>query len=226
MKRFSSTMLVVVIAIAGLAAAACSSAPAAPAAPQAPATVAPPPPPVHGDPPPEPLVPQAPAPAAPAAPAQQAFQSQVIPAPAQPIAQPTRAAARSSEQTAMASDADFKRGGHLIWGVGPRVFPPKWDMTQAGVWHFTEHFNRHYSGILQFNPRNGIDVLPDIGESWEFADSIDEITVNMVEGIKWHDGNPLTVEDIEFTLDRWVTRRRGYRSRAWAVSRTLRGLRR
>lgn len=102
------------------------------------------------------------------------------------------------------SDADFRRGGHLYWGVGPRVFPPKWDMTQAGVWHFTEHFNRHYSGILQFNPRNGIDVLPDIGESWEFADTIDEITVNMVEGIKWHDGNPLTVEDIEFTLDRWA----------------------
>ena len=84
------------------------------------------------------------------------------------------------------------------------MFPPKWDMTQAGVWHFTEHFNRHYSGILQFNPRNGIDVLPDLGDSWEFAPTVDEITVNLVEGVMWHDDNPLTVEDIEFTLDRWA----------------------
>ena len=203
MKMFSSTMLVVVIAIAALAVAACSSAPAPQqaAAPQAPVTA---PAPAMAPAAPEPASPQPPQAAAPAAPAQQAFQSQAVPAPAQPIAQPTRAAARGAEPAAMMSDADFRRGGHLYWGVGPRVFPPKWDMTQAGVWHFTEHFNRHYSGILQFNPRNGIDVLPDIGESWEFADTIDEITVNMVEGIKWHDGNPLTVEDIEFTLDRWA----------------------
>ena len=203
MKRFSSTILVVVVAIAAVALAACSSAPApqAPAAPQAPVTA---PAPAMAPAAPAPAAPQAPMAPAPAAPAQQAFQSQAVPAPAQPIAQPTRAAARETGQTAMMSDADFRRGGHLYWGVGPRVFPPKWDMTQAGVWHFTEHFNRHYSGILQFNPRNGIDVLPDIGESWEFADSIDEITVNMVEGIKWHDGNPLTVEDIEFTLNRWA----------------------
>lgn len=104
----------------------------------------------------------------------------------------------------MASADGVRRGGHLIWAVGPRAFPPKWDMTQAGVWHFTEHFNRHYSGILQFNPRNGIDVLPDLGESWEFAPTVDEITVNLVEDVMWHDGNPLTVEDIEFTLDRWA----------------------
>ena len=104
----------------------------------------------------------------------------------------------------MMGAGDVRRGGHLFWGVGPRVFPPKWDMTQAGVWHFTEHFNRHYSGILQFNPRNGIDVLPDLGESWQFADSVDSITVNLVEGVQWHDGNPLTVEDISYTLNRWA----------------------
>ena len=103
----------------------------------------------------------------------------------------------------MAGAEGVRRGGHLIWAVGPRAFPPKWDMTQAGVWHFTEHFNRHYSGILQFNPRNGIDVLPDLGESWEFAPTVDEITVNLNEGVMWHDGNPLTVEDVEFTLHRW-----------------------
>lgn len=204
MKAFKSPIVVAIAAIIAVAALACSSAPAAPAqpAPQAPAVA---PAPAQAPAAPAPMQPAAPAQPAPAAPAQQGFQSQALPAPAQPIAQPTRAAARSAPaQPAAMSEGDFRRGGHLIWGVGPRAFPPKWDMTQAGVWHFTEHFNRHYSGILQFNPRNGIDVLPDLAESWEFADAVDEITLNLVDGVQWHDGNPLTVEDIAFTLNRWA----------------------
>ena len=193
---------VIVLTIAALA---CGSAPAevsAPAVQQAPAAAPAAPAPAPAQPAQQPAAPAAPAPAAPAQPA---FQSQAVPAPAQPIAQPTRAAGRSAPApVAMTGSGDVMRGGHLIWAVGPRVFPPKWDMTQAGVWHFTEHFNRHYSGILQFNPRNGIDVLPDLGDSWEFAPTVDDITVNLVEGVMWHDGKPLTVEDIEFTLDRWA----------------------
>ena len=195
---------VVAVVILTIATFACSSAPAEVAAPasQAPAVApaAPAPAPAQAA-----QQPQAPAAPAPAVPAQQAFQSQVVPAPAQPIAQPTKAAARIESAPAVTmGTGEVRRGGHLFWGVGPRVFPPKWDMTQAGVWHFTEHFNRHYSGILQFNPRNGIDVLPDLGESWQFADSVDSITVNLVEGVQWHDGNPLTVEDISYTLNRWA----------------------
>ena len=203
MKVLAFIVTAVLLTVAALA---CSPAPAEVAAP-APQQAAPAPAPAAPAPAPAQPVqqPQAPAAPAPAAPAQPAFQSQAVPAPAQPIAQPTQPAGRSApSQAAMASSGDVRRGGHLIWAVGPRAFPPKWDMTQAGVWHFTEHFNRHYSGILQFNPRNGIDVLPDLGDSWEFAPSVDEITVNLVEDVMWHDGNPLTVEDIEFTLDRWA----------------------
>ena len=205
MMTLRASIIAVVALMLAAIALACSSAPtqapAAAPAPQAPAQAAPAPA-AAAQPAQQPAAPRAPAPAAPA---QQAFQSPALPAPAQPIAQPTRTAARSAPAPAAMTSADgVRRGGHLIWGVGPRVFPPKWDMTQAGVWHFTEHFNRHYSGILQFNPRNGIDVIPDLGDSWEFADSVDEITVNLVEGVKWHDGNPLTVEDISYTLDRWA----------------------
>ena len=202
------TIALMAAALFALAALACGSAPAEVAQPvTAPAQAAPaaapavPAAPAPAQPVQQPQAPAAPAPAAPALPS---FQSQAIPAPAQPIAQPTRPAGRSAAPVAMTGSGDVRRGGHFIWGVGPRVFPPKWDMTQAGVWHFTEHFNRHYSGILQFNPRNGIDVLPDLGDTWEFAPTVDEITVNLVEGVQWHDGNPLTVEDIEFTLDRWA----------------------
>ena len=203
MKAIAFVVTAVLLMIVALA---CGSAPAEVAAP-APQQAAPAAAPAAAAPAPaQPAQqPQAPAAPAPAAPAQPAFQSQVLPAPAQPIAQPTQPAGRSAPApAAMMGSGDVRRGGHLIWAVGPRAFPPKWDMTQAGVWHFTEHFNRHYSGILQFNPRNGIDVLPDLGESWEFAPTVDEITVNLVEDVMWHDGKPLTVEDIEFTLDRWA----------------------
>ena len=145
----------------------------------------------------KPAAPAAPAQPEPAAPAAKATEAEPAPttAPAMAVAKPRPAP--------VAKDEGVRRGGHLKVGAGQR-FPAKWDLTQGSAWHFTMHFRRHYSGILQLSPRDGQTVIPDLAESWEFNQSSDVLTVNLREGVQWHDGEPFTVEDVQFSLDRWV----------------------
>lgn len=42
---------------------------------------------------------------------------------------------------------------------------------------------------------------PALAESWEISDDNKEFTFKLREGVKWHDGKPLTVEDVKFSFD-------------------------
>ena len=122
----------------------------------------------------QPAAPAAPAQPEPAAPAAKATEAEPAPttAPAMAVAKPRPAP--------VAKDEGVRRGGHLKVGAGQR-FPAKWDLTQGSAWHFTMHFRRHYSGILQLSPRDGQTVIPDLAESWEFNQSSDVLTVNVID---------------------------------------------
>jgi peptide/nickel transport system substrate-binding protein len=61
-----------------------------------------------------------------------------------------------------------------------------------------------YSGVLQFSPRDGLSVTPDLAKSWKLADDLSSVTLDFNEGIKWHDGEPFTVEDVIYTINRWT----------------------
>jgi peptide/nickel transport system substrate-binding protein len=49
-------------------------------------------------------------------------------------------------------------------------------------------YNADYSGWV-----------PDLAEGWEFSEDGMTLTVTLREGLTWHDGAPLTAEDVEFT---------------------------
>lgn len=49
--------------------------------------------------------------------------------------------------------------------------------------------------------RNG-DVQPQLAESWTYSDDLTEWTFKIREGVRFHDGTPLTMEDIVFTTER------------------------
>ena len=115
--------------------------------------------------------------ATPAAPAQvvatATFPPTIVP-PA--IATPAPAAAPS---TAMAS-GDVVRGGHLR--VINDGFPPKWDFSQTSTWISLFHYGgRMYSGLLQFSPRDGIEIWPDMADSWEVNGDSTVFTYNIMK---------------------------------------------
>ena len=185
LPSFAKLFGIAALAIAVIAALACStadeevepSAPA-PAAPAAPAATAAAP---------------APAPAAaPAAPAAPAPAATVVVA-AQPKATEAKVAHEFTEGT---------RGGNMRIATG--VWFDRWDMTTRSHWSSTQGLNRFYSGVLQFSPRDGLTVTPDLAHSWEFDDNFSNVTLQFNEGVKWHDGEPFTVDDVVYTINRWI----------------------
>ena len=117
------------------------------------------------------------------------------------IAQPTTAPAAPAETTM--SGSDIQMGGHLrVLNDG---FPPKWDFTQTSTWISLFHYGgRAYNGLLQFSPRDGIEIWPDMAESWEVQDNNQTYIFNLDENLaEYHDGQPFSIDDVIYAINRW-----------------------
>ncbi|AXI47852.1 ABC transporter substrate-binding protein [Sulfitobacter sp. SK012] len=63
-----------------------------------------------------------------------------------------------------------------------------------------------YSKLVNFDPLNlDAGYQPDLAESWTVSEDGRTITFTMREGVKFHSGNPVRAEDVEFSLRRVVT---------------------
>jgi peptide/nickel transport system substrate-binding protein len=45
------------------------------------------------------------------------------------------------------------------------------------------------------------EIHPMLAESWEYSDDKKTLTLHLVEGVKWHDGEPFTAADVKFNFD-------------------------
>jgi peptide/nickel transport system substrate-binding protein len=62
----------------------------------------------------------------------------------------------------------------------------------AGVW----------SGLLQYSPDDPSKIVPDLAVSYESSNGDKTYTFKLREGVKWHDGQPFTAQDVKATYDR------------------------
>src|SRR5438270_715346 len=44
-------------------------------------------------------------------------------------------------------------------------------------------------------------IVPDLAESWTYAEDGKSLTFTLREGVKWHDGKPFTAKDVKCTID-------------------------
>jgi peptide/nickel transport system substrate-binding protein len=61
-------------------------------------------------------------------------------------------------------------------------------------------FGPIYEGLITENGVNG-EVEPDLAESWEISEDKQRIVFTLRQGLKWSDGEPLTVDDVVFTFN-------------------------
>jgi peptide/nickel transport system substrate-binding protein len=112
------------------------------------------------------------APAAPSAPATQA---------------PSAPAAASSEQVMTGA-----------W-VGPCCNPIEFlnPLSAGGGYHW---FNKIFGHLVTYNLEY-TEIIPDLAESWEISDDSLTWTLNLRQGVTWHDGTPFTAEDVIFSIE-------------------------
>lgn len=138
-----------------------------------------------------------------AAPAAQPQATATFPPTVVPPSIPTAAAAQAPAAPVAMADGDIVRGGHIR--VINATFPPKWDFSQTSTWISLFHYGgRMYSGLLQFSPRDGIEIWPDMAESWEVSNDTKTFTYNIDEDLtQWNDGTAFDVDHIIYGIDRW-----------------------
>jgi len=62
-------------------------------------------------------------------------------------------------------------------------------------------FDLTHADLVYYKP--DLSIAPCLAEEWEVAPDGETITFYLVENATWHDGNPVTAEDVAFTLEYW-----------------------
>ena len=155
----------------------------------------------------------APAPAAPQAPAPAAAPSRpAAPAPAQPsapsaapAASPTRTAAPAAPspapQFAAPAAATPKRGGILTITVYSD--PPHYDTT-VGSFSIVATAGIMHAGLLRYDMQDNGKMVPDLAASWDVAGDNKQYTFHLQKNARWHDGKPVTADDVKYTLEKRI----------------------
>lgn len=56
-----------------------------------------------------------------------------------------------------------------------------------------------FDGLMGHNEKN--EVVPALAESYDLDDATNTYTFHLREGVKWHDGEAFTADDVKFTID-------------------------
>jgi peptide/nickel transport system substrate-binding protein len=59
-----------------------------------------------------------------------------------------------------------------------------------------------YSGLLHFDPDDPTKIAPDLAERWSVSSDGRTYTFHLRRGVKWHDGQPFSAEDVKASFDR------------------------
>ena len=113
------------------------------------------------------------------------------------------AIALSLTVTAGSSAAETpKRGGTLKFAVVAE--PPNYDCHGSTTFALVHPIAPHYSLLVKFDGKEYPKVIPDLAESWTIAPDKMTYTFKIRSGVKFHDGSPLTSEDIKASYDRII----------------------
>ena len=107
------------------------------------------------------------------------------------------APAPTTEAVGGSLESEPARGGTLIrlWSDPPTLDPHlAGDTTSAGI--IVEVFG----GLATID--QDIKIVPDLAERWDITDGGRTYTFQLRDGIKFHDGRPVTAEDVKWSLER------------------------
>ena len=103
-----------------------------------------------------------------------------------------------------------RRGGILLAVIG--ADPPSLDPHQESTFATIQLVAPLYSTLLQIDPYNYPKIIGDAATEWKISPDGLTYTFKIRQGIKFHDGSPLTAADVKATYDKIVFPPEGVRS--------------
>ena len=95
-----------------------------------------------------------------------------------------------------------KRGGTLNFSVVAE--PPNYDCHGSTTFALIHPIAPHYSLLVKFDGKDYPKVVPDLAQSWTVAPDGMTYTFKLRGGVKFHDGSPLTSEDVKASYERII----------------------
>lgn len=110
----------------------------------------------------------------------------------------------SGESESPADNSDDNKeteteGGEL--NVGMNAQPPTLDIPQTTATAARDISHHIYEGLVTLN--SSLDVEPMLAESYDESDDGKTITFHLREGIKFHNGDEVTADDVVASMNRW-----------------------
>ncbi len=93
-----------------------------------------------------------------------------------------------------------KRGGTLTYGVKANI--PTYDLQASTSYGTLHRVEQHYSLLLTFDWKNYPKLVGDVAESWTVSPDQLTFTFKIRKNIKFHDGTPLTAQDVARSYER------------------------
>ncbi len=115
---------------------------------------------------------------------------------------PTAAAASASAAGTLmkAPEANVKRGGTIR--IATNVVTTSYDIHQGGSATALCHA---YNSLIRLNLVDGLKtIIPDVAESWQMSPDGLAYSFKLRSGVKFHDGTPLTSDDVVATYNRII----------------------
>ena len=113
---------------------------------------------------------------------------------------PGNSSPNASSDTPADSDAQPTTGGRLVYGMTQDLasLDPH-QTTDAGTRSVV--FNL-YEGLVK--PTADGDLEPAVASNYVISDDATAYTFTLRDGIRFHDGSPVTVEDIQYSIERYA----------------------
>ena len=102
------------------------------------------------------------------------------------------------EPTRIPEPQGLKRGGELRMLTHRDV--RNYDPTYYRSFGDQGMIRPMYNGLLEYAP-GSYDIVGKLAERWEVGGDGEALTFKLRSGVKWHDGQPFTAEDVAYTLD-------------------------
>jgi peptide/nickel transport system substrate-binding protein len=94
-----------------------------------------------------------------------------------------------------------KAGGTLR--IYHRDNPPSASIHEEATISTTMPFMAVFNNLVYFDPKKRIEsldtIVPELAKSWKWNDAGNELTMQLEQNVKWHDGKPFTAKDVECT---------------------------